>query len=96
MGFMVGLAGCRRKRSFSLKKYLRVVSLRSGQPDRHHVAVLGVLGRLHHHDVAVIDHGVDHGIAVHFEGEEVLALLARRHQRRGDLDGLVRIQVVEV
>ena len=66
------------------------------EPDGDHIAVAGILRGFHDDDVTVVDHGIDHGVPVDLKCEEILALLAGRHEGGGDLHGFVRIEVVEV
>jgi hypothetical protein len=66
------------------------------QPDGNHVAILGILGWLHHYDIAVVHHGVDHRRPMDFQREQILALLTGWHERTGDLHGFIGIQVIEI
>lgn len=55
----------------------------------HHIAVLGIEGSVHHKKIAVVDAGVEHGIAVHAPEE-------RRRGTRPEVlkvDRLVQVNV---
>src|SRR3972149_7557548 len=58
------------------------------EPGRHHVPVAGAGGGFHDDDGAVVDRGVDHGVALHTEGVDVLP---SAHHVRGDLQRLLRV-----
>src|SRR5581483_9358064 len=57
------------------------------EPGGHHLAVVGGLGGLHDYDVAVVDQGVDHRIALDANGVDVLVAAQHLGGQRHDVLG---------
>lgn len=67
MGSIVEFSGCRRIWSASRKKRLTVAP--SSMMAHDDIAVVGHRLLLHNHVVAIVDAGLDHGLAAHREHE---------------------------
>src|SRR5690606_7336490 len=52
------------------------------QPDRHHVAVFGIVLLAEDDNVAVADHGVDHRVALHAQREDLRRVRAAEQPDR--------------
>ena len=56
------------------------------KPDGNHLTVIGLDGRFHDDDVAIIDHGIDHGLTFHLQGKEFAALFTGGEQAARHID----------
>jgi hypothetical protein len=50
----------------------------------------------HDHNIAIVDHGVNHRIPLHFQGKQVIRLFLWREQAAGDINACFLVIIVEI
>jgi hypothetical protein len=66
------------------------------QPNGHQLTIARFSGRFHDYDVPIVDHGVDHRIALDFEGKQIRSLFTGRQHAASDADDALCIVIGEV